>query len=94
MIRDRKPRSATSTFTQLQSSVYILPPAAVTGLRSNQNQSIFYFISVHIEVILDKNKKQKPIIIIYINFPTGLRTIDLTILVITSLLYRSPKTVS
>ena len=23
------------------------------------NQSIFYFMSVHIEVILDKNKKQK-----------------------------------
>ena len=36
------------------------------------NQSIFYFMSVHIEEILDKNKKQKHIIIIYTNFPTGL----------------------
>ena len=36
------------------------------------NQSIFYFMSVYIEVILDKNKKQKHIIIIYTNFPTGL----------------------
>ena len=50
------------------------------------NPSIFYFMSVHIEVILDK--KQKHIIIIYTNFPTGLRTIDLTILVITSVLYK------
>ena len=46
-------------------------------------------MSVHIEVILDKNKKQKDIIIIYTNFPTGLWTIDLTILVITSLLYKN-----
>ena len=52
------------------------------------NQSIFYFMSVHIEMILDENKKQKHIIIIYTNFPTGLWTIDLTILVITSLLYK------
>ena len=54
------------------------------------NQSIFYFMSVHIEVILDKNKKQKHIIIIiiYTNFPTGLWTIDLTILAITSILYK------
>ena len=36
------------------------------------NQSIFYFMSVHIEVILDKKKKSKNIIIIYTNFPTGL----------------------
>ena len=41
-----------------------------------RNQSIFYFMSVHIEVILDKNKKQKHIIIIYTNFPTGLWTIE------------------
>ena len=44
-----------------------------------------YFMSVHIEVILDKNKN---IIIIYTNFPTGLWTIDLTMLVITSLSYK------
>ena len=31
-----------------------------------------YFMSVYIEVILDKKKKKKPIIIIYTNFPTGL----------------------
>ena len=36
------------------------------------NQSIFYFISVHIEVILDKNKKLKHIINIYNTYPTGL----------------------
>ena len=43
-------------------------------------KSILYFISVHIEVILDKtttttttkNKTKKHIIIIYTNFPTGL----------------------
>ena len=35
------------------------------------SQSIFYFMSVHIEVTLDKNKKQKHVIIIYTNFPTG-----------------------
>ena len=60
------------------------------------NQSIFYFMSVHIEMILDKNKNKKPtkqnknqhIIIIHTNFPTGLWTIDLTILVITSILYK------
>ena len=34
------------------------------------NQSIFYFMSVHIEVILDP--KNKHIIIIYTNFSTGL----------------------
>ena len=28
-------------------------------------------MSVHIEVILDKTKKQNHIIIIYTNFPTG-----------------------
>ena len=50
------------------------------------NESVFYFMSVHIKVILDKNKKQKHII--YTNFPTGLWTIDLTILVITSVLYK------
>ena len=42
------------------------------GLSIKLNQSIFYFMSVHIEVILDKNKKQKHIIVIYTNFPTGL----------------------
>ena len=52
------------------------------------NQSVFYFMSVHIEVILDKNKQQQQqqqqqnnkknkkknqhIIIIYTNIPTGL----------------------
>ena len=39
------------------------------------NQSIFYFMSVHIEVILDKKKKhnkKQHIITIYTNFPTGL----------------------
>ena len=48
-----------------------------------------YFMSVHIEVISDKkhNKKQH-IITIYTNFPTGLWTISLTILVITSVLYK------
>ena len=56
------------------------------GCRHTFVQSIFYFMSVHIEVILDKNKKQKHTI--YTNFPTGLWTIDLTILVITSLLYK------
>ena len=40
--------------------------------QTSNNQSVFYFMSVHIEVILDKNKKQKHIIIIYTNFPTGL----------------------
>ncbi len=44
-----------------------------TEFRRDQSiKSIFYFMSVHIEVILDKNKKQKHIIIIYTNFPTGL----------------------
>ena len=45
------------------------------------NQSINkYFMSVHIKVILDKNKtnKNKHIIIIYTNFPTELGTINLT----------------
>ena len=54
-------------------------------LSSSGLNPIFYFISVHVEVILDQ--KQKQIIIIYANFPTGLWTIDLTILVITSVLY-------
>ena len=56
-----------------------------------ENQSIFYFMSVHVEVILDQkttNKQKQHIIIIYTNFPTGLSTIDLTILVITSVLYK------
>ena len=38
--------------------------------RHQSYQSIFYFMSVHIEVILDKNKKHSHIIIIYTNFPT------------------------
>ena len=40
-----------------------------------ENQSIFYFMSVHVEVILDQkttNKQKQHIIIIYTNFPTGL----------------------
>ena len=41
-----------------------------SGYFPSITQSIFYFMSVHIEVILDKNKKQKHII--YTNFPTGL----------------------
>ena len=41
-------------------------------LHPSISQPIFYFMSVHIEVILDKNKKQKHIIIIYTNFPSGL----------------------
>ena len=49
-------------------------------------------MSVHIEVILDPKKQQqqqqKHIIIIYTNFHTGLWTIDLTVLVITSVLYK------
>ena len=32
------------------------PPDQVVYQRSEINQSIFYFMSVHIEVILDKNK--------------------------------------
>ena len=40
---------------------------------SGINQSIFYFMSVHIEVILNQKQQQKQhIIIIYTNFPTGL----------------------
>ena len=53
-------------------------------------------MSVHIEVILDKKKEtklpnthtKKRIIIISTNFPTGLGTIDFTILVIASVLYK------
>ena len=45
------------------------------------SQSIFYFMSVHIEVILYKKQKAKHIIIIYTNFTTGLWTIDLTIII-------------
>ena len=41
------------------------------------NQSIFYFMSVHIEVVLDKKQQQQKqqqqhILISYTNFPTGL----------------------
>ena len=32
-------------------------------------------MSVHIEVILDKNKKQKHVTIIYTNFPIGKQSI-------------------
>ena len=41
---------------------------------SSYGQSIFYFMPVHIEVILDNNNNNnnKHIIIIYTNFPTGL----------------------
>ena len=48
----------------------LLKLALITSSLLSINQSIFYFMSVHIEVILDKNKKH--IIIIYTNFPTGL----------------------
>ena len=49
--------------------------------------NILFYVCSH-RVILDKNKKQKHKIIIYTNFPTGLGTIDLTILVITLVLYK------
>ena len=48
------------------------------------NQSLFYFMSVHIEVILSTPppKKTQP------NLPTGLCTINLTIEIIISVLYK------
>ena len=53
--------------------------------RYSINQSMFYFMSVHIEVILDNNQK---IIIFYTNLPTGLCTINLTIEIKISVLYK------
>ena len=53
--------------------------------RYSINQSMFYFMSFHIEVILDNNQK---IIIFYTNLPTGLCTINLTIEIKISVLYK------
>ena len=66
------------------------PYTNVKGNDGVDNQAIFYFMSVHIEVILDQKTKQQKqyLIIIYTKFPTGLWTIDLTILVIISVLYK------
>ena len=50
----------------------------------SNNQSMFYFMSVHIEVILDNNNNNNN----YTNLPTGLCTINLTIEIITSVLYK------
>ena len=46
-------------------------------------QSMFYFMSVHIGVILDNNNK-----ICCTNLPTGLCKINLTIEIIISVLYK------
>ena len=44
------------------------------------NQSMFYFISVHSEVIVKQQQQQQSdILAYYTNLPTGLRTIGLTI---------------
>ena len=50
------------------------------------NQSTFYFMSVHIKVILDNNKIY--ILVSYANVPTRLWTINLTTEVITLVLYK------
>ena len=53
------------------------------------NQSVFYVCSHRGDVRpKNKNKKQQHIVIIYPNFSTGLWTIHLTVLVITSVLYK------
>ena len=54
------------------------------------NQSLFYVMSVHIKVILDKklNKTKNIIILYYTILPTGLWTINLTIELIISALYK------
>ena len=61
----------TATIQEKTTPVRMDAVPCTTENQTTINQSIFYFMSVHIEVILDKNKKQNHIIIIYTNFPTG-----------------------
>ena len=109
LVSDRSSVFSSLSFSPILSLVLSSPSHPLLSQRQNSvwdslersiKQSIFYFMSVHIEVILDKNKtkqtnnnnnnknKKQHIIIIFTNFPTGLWTIDLTILVITSVLYK------
>ena len=81
-------------FTEIHLGYTILQKYTLVTLNSqsiNQsiNQSVFYFMSVHIEVILDTYTQKT---IYSNNLPAGLCTINLTIEIIISVLYKMPLT--